>query len=41
MLDSLMISIPEYFASLKFSALMRALPGGIAQGLIWGILARL
>ena len=39
MLDSLMISIPEYFASLKFSALMRALPGGIAQGLIWGILA--
>ena len=39
MLDSLMISISEYFASLKFSALMRALPGGIAQGLIWGILA--
>lgn len=39
MLDSLMISIPEYFASLKFSALLRALPGGVAQGLIWGVLA--
>ena len=39
MLDTLMISIPEYFASLKFSALLRALPGGVAQGLIWGVLA--
>ena len=29
----------DYFASLKLSALMRALPGGLAQGLIWGILA--
>lgn len=39
MLDSLMVSIPEYFASLKFTALLRALPGGVAQGLIWGVLA--
>ena len=39
MLDTLMISIPEYSASLKFSALLRALPGGVAQGLIWGVLA--
>lgn len=39
MLDSLMVSIPEYFASLKFTALLRALPGGMAQGLIWGVLA--
>lgn len=39
MLDTLMISIPEYVASLKFSALLRALPGGVAQGLIWGVLA--
>lgn len=28
-----------YFASLNPVALMRALPGGIAQGLIWGIMA--
>lgn len=28
-----------YFASLNPAALMRALPGGIAQGLIWGIMA--
>ena len=39
MLESLMVSIPEYFASLKFTALLRALPGGVAQGLIWGVLA--
>ena len=39
MLSSLAVSIPEYFASLKFSALLRALPGGVAQGLIWGVLA--
>lgn len=29
----------DYFSSLKLSALLRALPGGLAQGLIWGILA--
>ena len=29
----------EYFASLDPSALMRACPGGLAQGLIWGIMA--
>ena len=28
-----------YFASLNPAALMRACPGGIAQGLIWGIMA--
>lgn len=28
-----------YFASLNPAALMRSLPGGIAQGLIWGIMA--
>lgn len=28
-----------YFASLNPAALMRALPGGVAQGLIWGIMA--
>ena len=28
-----------YFASLNPAALMRAYPGGIAQGLIWGIMA--
>ncbi len=39
MLDALMVSIPEYFASLNFTALLRALPGGVAQGLIWGVLA--
>lgn len=39
MLSSLMASISAYFASLKLSALLRALPGGLAQGLIWGILA--
>ena len=39
MLSSLAVSIPEYFASLKFSALLRALPGGVAQGMIWGVLA--
>ena len=39
MLSSLAVSIPEYFASLKFSALLRALPGGVAQGLVWGVLA--
>lgn len=39
MLDALMVSIPEYFTSLKFTALLRALPGGVAQGLIWGVLA--
>lgn len=39
MLDSLFASLGSYFGSLKLSALMRALPGGLAQGLIWGILA--
>ena len=39
MLDSLFASMGSYFGSLKLSALMRALPGGLAQGLIWGILA--
>ena len=39
MLSSLMASVSAYFASLKFSALLRALPGGLAQGLIWGVLA--
>ena len=39
MLDSLFASVGSYFGSLKLSALMRALPGGLAQGLIWGILA--
>ena len=29
----------DYFASLNPAALMRACPGGIAQGLIWGIMA--
>lgn len=29
----------SYFASLNFEALLRACPGGIAQGLIWGIMA--
>ena len=29
----------EYFASLNPMALLRACPGGIAQGLIWGIMA--
>lgn len=29
----------SYFASLNPAALMRACPGGIAQGLIWGIMA--
>ena len=28
-----------YFASLNPAALLRACPGGIAQGLIWGIMA--
>ena len=39
MVESLLPSIAGYFSSLKLSALMRALPGGLAQGLIWGILA--
>ena len=39
MLDSLFANVASYFASLKLSALLRALPGGLAQGLIWGILA--
>ena len=39
MLDSLFASLGSYFGSLKLSALMRALPGGLAQGLVWGILA--
>ncbi len=29
----------EYFASLDPMALMRALPGSVAQGLIWGVMA--
>ena len=28
-----------YFASLNHAALLRACPGGIAQGLVWGIMA--
>ena len=39
MVESLLPSIAGYFSSLKLSALMRALPGGLAQGLIWRILA--
>ena len=39
MLDSLFATVASYFSSLKLSALMRALPGGLAQGLVWGILA--
>lgn len=39
MLDSIFAPMGSYFASLKLSALMRALPGGLALGLIWGILA--
>ena len=31
--------ISAYFASLSPLALFRALPGSIAQGLIWGLLA--
>ena len=29
----------EYFASLNFLKLLRNMPGGISQGLIWGIMA--
>lgn len=29
----------DYFASLNPAALLNACPGGIAQGLIWGIMA--
>lgn len=39
MLDSLFSTVGSYFSSLKISALLRALPGGLAQGLVWGILA--
>ena len=39
MLDSLLSTVASYFSSLKVSALLRALPGGLAQGLVWGILA--
>ncbi len=39
MLDSMFATVASYFASLKPAALLRALPGGLAQGLIWGILA--
>ena len=39
MLDSIFANVASYLASLKLSALLRALPGGLAQGLIWGILA--
>ena len=28
-----------YFSSLNPAALLRACPGGIAQGLIWGVMA--
>lgn len=38
-LNSFAATMSGYFLSLKPAALMRALPGGIAQGLIWGILA--
>ena len=34
-----MDAIAKYFASLSPTALMNQLPGGIAQGLIWGIMA--
>ena len=33
------VLISAYFASLSPLALFRALPGSIAQGLIWGLLA--
>ena len=29
----------EYFASLNFLKLLRNMPGGVSQGLIWGIMA--
>ena len=29
----------EYFSSLNFMTLVKVLPGDIAQGLIWGVLA--
>lgn len=32
-------SVAAYFAALSPAALLRACPGGIAQGLIWGIMA--
>ena len=31
--------ILEYFTSLDPAALLRSLPGNVAQGLIWGIMA--
>ena len=33
------MSITAYFASLSLIKLVRNLPGGIAQGLIWGLMA--
>ena len=38
MLDSLFASLGSYFGSLKLSALMRALPGGLAQGLVLSLI---
>ena len=34
-----MVFLASYFSSLNPVALFRALPGSIAQGLIWGLLA--
>lgn len=33
------MSVSAYFASLSFLKLLKNMPGGIAQGLIWGIMA--
>ena len=33
------MSISAYFASLSLMKLVKALPGGVAQGLIWGLMA--
>ena len=33
------MSLAAYFASLSFPNLIGRLPGGVAQGLIWGIMA--
>ena len=38
-LPSVFDGVLQYFASLNPAALLRAAPGGIAQGLVWGILA--
>jgi len=33
------MGIAEYFASLNFMTLLKVVPGNVAQGLVWGILA--